>query len=47
MRGRTQAEWLHRVPKAPALQGERVNLTFRFVTPTLMPGLVKLPHHWT
>ncbi|AOK12239.1 MULTISPECIES: alpha-ketoglutarate-dependent dioxygenase AlkB family protein [Burkholderia] len=34
MRGRTQAEWLHRVPKAPAVQGERVNLTFRFVTPT-------------
>ena len=22
-------------------------LHFRFVTPTLMPGLVKLPHHWT
>ena len=21
-------------------------LHFRFVTPTLMPGLVKLPHHW-
>ena len=20
---------------------------FRFVQPTLMPGLVKLPHHWT
>ncbi|MDO5624442.1 MAG: ABC transporter ATP-binding protein [Pseudomonadota bacterium] len=21
-------------------------MTFRFVTPTLMPGLVRLPHHW-
>ncbi|TCW79480.1 alpha-ketoglutarate-dependent dioxygenase AlkB [Burkholderia sp. SRS-46] len=31
MRGRTQAEWQHRVPKAPAVQGERVNLTFRLV----------------
>jgi lipopolysaccharide transport system ATP-binding protein len=20
---------------------------FRFIKPTLMPGLVKLPHHWT
>ncbi|SEK08237.1 alpha-ketoglutarate-dependent dioxygenase AlkB family protein [Paraburkholderia diazotrophica] len=33
MRGRTQAEWRHRVPKEPKVQGERVNLTFRFVTP--------------
>jgi alkylated DNA repair dioxygenase AlkB len=33
MRGRTQAEWRHRVPKEPAVQGERINLTFRFVTP--------------
>lgn len=33
MRGRTQAEWQHRVPKAPALQGERINLTFRWVMP--------------
>ncbi|KVT16645.1 2OG-Fe(II) oxygenase [Burkholderia sp. MSMB1078WGS] len=32
MRGRTQAEWQHRVPKAPAVQGERVNLTFRRVS---------------
>ncbi|KVW27304.1 2OG-Fe(II) oxygenase [Burkholderia ubonensis] len=31
MRGRTQAEWQHRVPKAPSVQGERVNLTFRWV----------------
>ncbi|MGU7778816.1 alpha-ketoglutarate-dependent dioxygenase AlkB family protein [Burkholderia sp. PU8-34] len=31
MRGRTQAEWQHRVPKAPAVQGERINLTFRYV----------------
>jgi alkylated DNA repair dioxygenase AlkB len=33
MRGRTQAEWRHRVPKEPAVQGERINLTFRWVTP--------------
>jgi alkylated DNA repair dioxygenase AlkB len=33
MRGRTQAHWRHRVPKAPGLRGERINLTFRFVTP--------------
>jgi alkylated DNA repair dioxygenase AlkB len=33
MRGRTQAEWRHRVPKEPSVRGERVNLTFRFVTP--------------
>ncbi|SIT35439.1 Alkylated DNA repair protein AlkB [Paraburkholderia piptadeniae] len=33
MRGRTQAEWRHRVPKEPKVQGERVNLTFRFITP--------------
>jgi alkylated DNA repair dioxygenase AlkB len=32
MRGRTQAEWRHRVPKEPAVQGERINLTFRWVT---------------
>ncbi|MGF6758588.1 alpha-ketoglutarate-dependent dioxygenase AlkB family protein [Paraburkholderia sp. GAS42] len=33
MRGRTQAEWRHRVPKELRVEGERVNLTFRFVTP--------------
>ncbi len=33
MRGRTQAEWQHRVPKAPSVQGERINLTFRWVSP--------------
>ncbi|ACC74167.1 alpha-ketoglutarate-dependent dioxygenase AlkB [Paraburkholderia phymatum] len=33
MRGRTQAEWRHRVPKEPDVQSERVNLTFRFVMP--------------
>ncbi|QGZ64127.1 alpha-ketoglutarate-dependent dioxygenase AlkB family protein [Paraburkholderia acidisoli] len=32
MKGRTQAEWRHRVPKAPSVNGERVNLTFRVVT---------------
>jgi alkylated DNA repair dioxygenase AlkB len=31
MRGRTQAEWKHRVPKDPRVRGERVNLTFRWV----------------
>ena len=29
MRGRTQAEWLHQVPKTAVVVGERVNLTFR------------------
>lgn len=33
MRGRTQAEWVHRVPKAPALDSERINLTFRWIEP--------------
>lgn len=33
MRGRTQHDWRHRVAKAPGLRGERVNLTFRYVTP--------------
>jgi alkylated DNA repair dioxygenase AlkB len=33
MRGQTQAHWRHRVPKAPGLLKERINLTFRFVTP--------------
>jgi alkylated DNA repair dioxygenase AlkB len=33
MRGRTQAEWRHRVPKEPGVRGERINLTFRFVVP--------------
>ncbi|MEM5435584.1 alpha-ketoglutarate-dependent dioxygenase AlkB family protein [Paraburkholderia diazotrophica] len=33
MRGTMQAKWRHRVPKEPKVQGERVNLTFRFVTP--------------
>lgn len=32
MRGSTQALWRHRVPKAPAVQGERINLTFRWVS---------------
>lgn len=32
MRGRTQREWRHRVAKVPGLRGERINLTFRFVT---------------
>ncbi len=31
MRGRTQAEWQHRVPKEPNARGERINLTFRWV----------------
>lgn len=33
MRGNTQAEWRHRVPKEPRVTGERINLTFRLVTP--------------
>ncbi|QGZ56479.1 alpha-ketoglutarate-dependent dioxygenase AlkB family protein [Paraburkholderia acidiphila] len=35
MQGKTQAQWRHRVPKEPAVTGERVNLTFRVVTPAL------------
>jgi alkylated DNA repair dioxygenase AlkB len=31
MRGRTQQEWIHRVPKEPDAKGERINLTFRWV----------------
>jgi len=33
MKGDTQAEWRHRVPKEPRVAGERINLTFRWVTP--------------
>ena len=33
MKGNTQAQWRHRVPKEPRVIGERVNLTFRWVTP--------------
>ncbi|CAB3707879.1 alpha-ketoglutarate-dependent dioxygenase AlkB family protein [Paraburkholderia rhynchosiae] len=33
MKGKTQAEWRHRVPKEPRVTGERINLTFRWVTP--------------
>ncbi len=33
MRGATQRDWRHRVAKAPAVQGERLNLTFRLVGP--------------
>ncbi len=33
MHGNTQAEWRHRVPKEPRVRGERINLTFRYVTP--------------
>jgi len=33
MRGDTQAQWRHRVPKEPRVTGERVNLTFRWVMP--------------
>lgn len=35
MQGKTQAQWRHRVPKEPAVSGERVNLTFRVITPGL------------
>ncbi|HEY4298574.1 MAG TPA: alpha-ketoglutarate-dependent dioxygenase AlkB [Paraburkholderia sp.] len=33
MKGDTQAQWRHRVPKEPRVAGERINLTFRWVTP--------------
>lgn len=33
MRGQTQSQWRHRVPKESGVVGERVNLTFRLVTP--------------
>ena len=33
MKGHTQADWKHRVPKEPSVAGERINLTFRWVTP--------------
>ena len=29
MRGETQLNWEHRVPKQPRIAGERINLTFR------------------
>lgn len=32
MKGDTQTEWRHRVPKEPRISGERINLTFRWVT---------------
>jgi alkylated DNA repair dioxygenase AlkB len=31
MRGATQANWLHRIPKTAKPVGERINLTFRKV----------------
>lgn len=33
MKGTTQENWLHRVPKEPNAHGERINLTFRWVQP--------------
>ncbi|HTH62300.1 MAG TPA: alpha-ketoglutarate-dependent dioxygenase AlkB [Paraburkholderia sp.] len=33
MRGQTQAQWRHRVPKESGIAAERVNLTFRIVAP--------------
>lgn len=38
MKGKTQAEWRHRVPKEPRVVGERINLTFRWVTPRARTG---------
>lgn len=38
MKGKTQAEWRHRVPKEPRVVGERINLTFRWVTPRTRAG---------
>ncbi|MCC8404336.1 alpha-ketoglutarate-dependent dioxygenase AlkB [Paraburkholderia sp. MMS20-SJTN17] len=37
MKGDTQAQWRHRVPKEPRVSGERINLTFRWVTPRAAP----------
>ncbi|MBC8742403.1 alpha-ketoglutarate-dependent dioxygenase AlkB [Paraburkholderia sp. UCT31] len=37
MKGDTQAQWRHRVPKEPRVSGERINLTFRWVTPRMTP----------
>ena len=31
MRGRTQLDWVHRIPKEPKTEGERINLTFRWI----------------
>jgi alkylated DNA repair dioxygenase AlkB len=31
MQGQTQHDWLHRIPKAAGLAGERINLTFRLI----------------
>ena len=33
MKGNTQSDWRHRIPKEPRVIGERINLTFRWVTP--------------
>lgn len=33
MKGDTQSDWRHRIPKEPRVMGERINLTFRWVTP--------------
>ncbi|MGF6986895.1 alkylated DNA repair dioxygenase AlkB [Paraburkholderia atlantica] len=37
MKGDTQAQWRHRVPKELRVSGERINLTFRWVTPSVSP----------
>jgi alkylated DNA repair dioxygenase AlkB len=37
MRGRTQLDWAHRVPKEPEARGERINLTFRYVDSSAVP----------
>jgi len=37
MRGRTQLEWVHRVPKEPDARGERINLTFRWIDASAPP----------
>lgn len=37
MKGDTQAEWRHRVPKEPGVSGERINLTFRWIVPGVAP----------
>src|SRR5690606_24762188 len=38
MRGATQANWQHAVPRTARAVGPRINLTFRYVIPGRMPG---------
>ena len=31
MKGKTQHNWLHQIPKSKSIKGERINLTFRVI----------------